>query len=69
VVEGETEIDDPWPTNVPPQEPEYHVHAAPVPRLPPDLDKVVLAPEFTGFTLADTEIGVDDVPLAKMVSA
>jgi hypothetical protein len=35
VAEGLTEIDEPVPTEVPPQPPEYHFHDAPDPSEPP----------------------------------
>ena len=59
---GETEIEAPVPTKVPPQLPEYQVQTAPVPNEPPDTDKVVGLPEQTGFIFADAPVGlVDDV--------
>ena len=42
---GDTVIEFPDPTEVPPQEPVYHSAVAPVPALPPDKVKVVEAPE------------------------
>jgi hypothetical protein len=41
---GETVIDDPDPTALPPQDALYHLQVAPVPRLPPFTDKVVDCP-------------------------
>ena len=41
---GETVTDDPVPTDVPPQLPEYHFQLAPVPRAPPETDSVVELP-------------------------
>ena len=44
VLIGETVIDDPVPTKVPPQEPLYQMNAPPVPREPPFTLKRVLCP-------------------------
>ena len=41
---GLTVTDEPVPTKVPPQLPEYHFQLAPVPRLPPLTVRVVLPP-------------------------
>jgi len=41
---GLTVTDAPVPTKVPPQLPEYHFQLAPVPKLPPLTDSVVLPP-------------------------
>ena len=40
-------MDEPVPTGVPPQLPEYHFQEAPVPNDPPETDKVVELPEQT----------------------
>jgi hypothetical protein len=40
---GDTVIDGPDPTDVPPHVPLYHCHVAPVPKLPPLTVNVVLA--------------------------
>ena len=58
---GETEIEVPVPTNVPPQLPEYQFHTPPGPSEPPVNDKVV-APLQMGLRLADALVaGVDNV--------
>ena len=51
VVAGETAIETPDPTDVPPQLPEYHSQAAPVPKEPPETVNVVDWPGHVGFTL------------------
>lgn len=50
-------MEAPVPTSVPPQLPEYQVHAAPEPSEPPDTESVVGLPEQTGLTLADAPVG------------
>lgn len=59
VLVGETLIVAPVPSNVPPQEPEYHFHDAPVPKDPPTFDKVI-APPQDGLGLAVAEVGAMD---------
>jgi hypothetical protein len=49
---GETEREDPVPTSVPPQLPEYQVQLAPTPKDPPDTVRVVGLPGQIGFGLA-----------------
>ena len=56
---GETFIEEPLPTNEPPQAPEYQNHWAPVPREPPETNKVVEPPQV-GFGLALAEDGAPD---------
>ena len=50
----------PVPTDVPPQEPLYQRHEAPVPKLPPDTDSVDAAGGQTAAGLADALVGVVD---------
>ena len=40
-------IDAPLPEDVPPHEPVYHCHVAPVPKVPPDSVKVIAMPGQT----------------------
>ncbi len=62
VAPGETEIDDPVPTKVPTQLPEYQFQEAPRPSTPPLTLNVVEAPAHIGLGVADAPIGaVDDV--------
>ena len=44
MVVGETLIEGPVPTGVPPQLPEYHVHAVALFKLPEETESVVLLP-------------------------
>jgi hypothetical protein len=53
LVVGLTVTHDPVPTYVPPQLPEYHFQAAPVPNDPPCTHSVVLCPGQTGFALGE----------------
>ena len=41
---GLTDMDEPVPMEVPPHDPEYHFHEAPVPNEPPLTESVVLPP-------------------------
>jgi hypothetical protein len=66
VLAGDTAIDAPVPTKVPPQLPEYHVHAAPVPNDPPVTDNVVAPPQI-GLGLADAPVGAVDAVLTVTV--
>ena len=50
---GETEMDVPIPSRVPPQEPEYQFQVPPVPKVPPAMLSVVGCPSQLGFTLAE----------------
>jgi hypothetical protein len=52
VVSGLTDMVVPVPTGVVPQPPPYHVHAAPLPKLPPCTVSDVLEPLHTGFVPA-----------------
>jgi hypothetical protein len=62
VDEGDTEIELPVPTGVPPQLPEYQCHEAPVPNEPPVTVNVLEFPEHTGFGFAEAPVGaVDEV--------
>ena len=56
---GDTVIEEPLPTKVPPQPPEYQFQEAPVPSEPPPTVKVV-APPQVGFTLALAQDGPTD---------
>ena len=47
---------EPVPSKVPPQEPEYHLHEAPVPNEPPLTVKVVGSPQVV-VRLADADDG------------
>lgn len=53
---GDKVILEPVPSNVPPQEPEYHRQEAPVPNEPPLTVKVVGSPQVV-LGLADAEAG------------
>ena len=57
---GETDREAPLPTGVPPHELLYHCHDAPVPREPPDTDKVVASPTQMVEGAADAETGFVD---------
>ena len=58
---GDTAMELPVPTSVPPQLPEYQFQAAPVPSEPPDTVKVVEPPQM-GLGFADALVGsVDNV--------
>jgi hypothetical protein len=57
LVVGETVIELPVPTKVPPQLPLYHCHAAPVPKEPPFTESVVELPLQIGDALTLTEPG------------
>jgi hypothetical protein len=62
-VPGETSMDDPAPTYVLPQEPEYHCHDSPtVPRNPPSGDKRTTSP-----TQMVTEPSTNTVTLTQEV--
>ena len=65
---GDTEIDAPVPTTVPPQLPEYQVQVAPEPNEPPETLKVVGLPEQTGFTLAVAPVGAVDTVFTVTVN-
>ena len=56
---GETEMEAPVPSGVPPQEPEYHFHEAPAPNVPPTSVKVI-APPHEGLGLAVALVGAID---------
>ena len=47
----------PVPTNVPPQEPLYHFHEAPVPKEPPLTDKLTDVPAVTVDKEAVADVG------------
>ena len=66
VLAGDTAIELPVPTSVPPQLPEYQFQAAPVPSEPPDTDKVVEPPQI-GLGVAEALVGAVDGAL--MVTA
>ncbi len=57
---GETVMDVPVPTWVPPQLPEYQIHCAPVPNDPPVSVKVLDSPELIDGGLADAEVAAVD---------
>lgn len=56
MLDGDTEMDAPVPTKVPPQLPEYQFQAAPVPNEPPLTDNVV-EPLHIGLELAVAPVG------------
>ena len=58
---GDTEILEPVPTKVAPQSLVYHFQLAPVPKVPPTNDKVVLMPWQTVDDVADIEEGKIEV--------
>ena len=60
VTVGETEIDVPVPSRVPPQEPEYQFQVPPVPRDPPVKLSVVGWPSQLGFTLAEALVAATE---------
>ena len=57
VTVGLTVMEEPLPAEGPPQEPENHCQDAPVPNVPPEIDKV-------DGELAQTEVGLDEAELA-----
>jgi hypothetical protein len=59
VEEGETVIEAPVPSAVPPQEPEYHFHEAPEPNDPP-ISVNVTTPPQEGLGLAVALVGATD---------
>ncbi len=67
MLEGDTTILAPVPIKVPPQLPEYHVQAAPVPNEPPVTDNVDEPPQI-GFGLADALVGSVDKVLTVTVT-
>ena len=67
VVDGLTLILDPAPTDVPPQDPEYHFHEAPVPKEPPLTESVVMSPLQMVEGLAVADVGAVDEELTVMV--
>jgi hypothetical protein len=66
VDEGETEIDDPDPAEVPPQLPVNHSHEAPVPSDPPTTESVVDPPQV-GFVVALIDVGAVELVLTVTV--
>jgi hypothetical protein len=62
VLVGDTAMELPVPTKVPPQLPEYQVQFAPVPNEPPVTDNVV-EPEQIGLGLADALVAAVDALL------
>jgi hypothetical protein len=53
VEEGETLTEEPVPTKVPPQDPEYQFQEAPVPKEPPFTESEVDCPGHIGFALTE----------------
>ena len=58
----------PLPTNVPPQEPLYHLRVAPVPAEPPVILKVVELPLQIVVELAEADVGAVDAVLTVTVT-
>ena len=58
----------PLPTDVPPQLPEYHCQAAPVPRVPPVNDKVEDEPEHMVEGKAETAVGATETVFTVTVT-
>jgi hypothetical protein len=73
LADGETVIELPVPTCVPPQLPEYQTQPAPVPSEPPTLVSVVEPPLQIGFVEEVMDVGATDrvftvtVTLAQVV--
>jgi hypothetical protein len=65
---GDTFIEDPVPTNDPPQLPEYQFQEAPVPREPPATLNVVVPPPQRGLGLAEADEGAVDGVLTVTVA-
>ncbi len=61
VAAGETEIEAPVPTSVPPQEPLYHCHAPTVPKDPPFTVNVEELPEHIEVGLAVADEGATEL--------
>jgi hypothetical protein len=59
VAVGVTVIEAPAPSEVPPHEPEYQSHVAPVPRLPPVIPRVVVDPVHIGEVEVAEEAIID----------
>ena len=68
VAVGVTVIDEPVPTNVPPQLPVYHFQAAPLPKLPPATVKVTAVGPHTVVADAVAPVGAVDNELMVMVA-
>lgn len=62
VTVGETVIEAPLPSSVPPHDPLYQTQSAPVPSIPPDMKSVVGLPEHT-----DKGVAVADVAAVELV--
>jgi len=60
---GETEMETPVPTNVPPQLPEYHCQLAPVPNEPPTAVSVTVCPGQVGLALVVALLAATDAKL------
>jgi len=60
LADGETEMELPVPTGVPPQLPEYQTQPAPVPSEPPTLVSAVGPPLQMGFVEAVMDVGATD---------
>jgi hypothetical protein len=69
VVVGETLMDEPVPTKVPPQLPEYHTQDAPDPKAPPDTLNTLEPPPQSGLGLALAEEGGEDPEFTLTVTA
>jgi hypothetical protein len=66
---GETLMDEPDPTYVPPQLPEYHCQEAPLPNEPPTTLNTVEPPPQRGLGLAVADEGADEEELTFTVTA
>ncbi len=66
---GVTVIEAPVPSSVPPQDPEYHFHTAPVPSVPPILFHVI-GPPHEGLGVAVAPVGAVDIGVyVKVITA
>jgi hypothetical protein len=68
VIEGETAIDEPVPTRVPPQAPEYQAQSAPVPNVPPARLNVAASPSQIESTLVDALLAAAEFVLSVTVT-
>ena len=63
VEDGATEMEEPVPTKVPPQLPEYHCQLAPVPNEPPTTERVTVCPGQVGLALVPALVAATDAKL------
>lgn len=68
VTAGETTIDDPVPSSVPPHEPLYQVHTAPVPNDPPETLRVAFPPWQIVGELAVADVGAAELAFTVTVT-